>query len=452
MDLHLLLIGDVAGWASYHVGDEAMLEANIAQLKARIPEIRLTVVSGDPDWTSEHYRVNAVPRLGFETIDRDDSEAYDALSKYWLQVGADMLERQETDLDEGKAVVTALFNANGLLISGGGNLTSTWPEHIYERVTLIELAKLFHKPVIVLGQTIGPNLDPAHRIILSNALKTVQHVGVRELESMALALSLGVNPARLSYQLDDAFFLDEMPIESSALPCPDPYAIVTFHPFTVPDQDSVALKQIAQQLGTLCERTGLHLLFVPHVPESQGKLIPDQAVGEVLATQLPSHQMTVLEVQTARQVVGLTQHASMIISTRYHPLVFGLANAVPAIGIYVDAYTRIKLRGALEHGGLEQWTLPVELAIEGGLLEAATELWATRENIVQHLRLLLPTWQEANDARWKQITKIIALKTNGRNEINQAPTFRVPLTKTDIDMAPQRFWRQAANVIERLRR
>jgi hypothetical protein len=84
---------------------------------------------------------------------------------------------------------------------------------------------------------------------------------------------------------------------------------------------------------------------------------------------------------TSREAVGTTSQADLIISTRYHPLVFATAQAIPGFGLYSDEYTYIKLQGALEHAGGEQWIMLLELAFTDLFPEAILELWSKRHAI-----------------------------------------------------------------------
>src|SRR5258705_4524821 len=61
----LLIIGDVGGAERRHIGDEAMLEANLDAFRRLIPEAAFTVVSQDPSWTAARYGVDAVAPFGF---------------------------------------------------------------------------------------------------------------------------------------------------------------------------------------------------------------------------------------------------------------------------------------------------------------------------------------------------------------------------------------------------
>ena len=45
-----------------------------------------------------------------------------------------------------EATSKAVAGADGLVVSGGGNLSSTWPDLLYERVALLNLARVFGKP------------------------------------------------------------------------------------------------------------------------------------------------------------------------------------------------------------------------------------------------------------------------------------------------------------------
>src|ERR1700737_2711732 len=63
--LRLLVIADVGGEETRHIGDEAMLEANLNAFRRLIPQVSFTVVSRDPAWTAARYGVEAVAPFGF---------------------------------------------------------------------------------------------------------------------------------------------------------------------------------------------------------------------------------------------------------------------------------------------------------------------------------------------------------------------------------------------------
>jgi polysaccharide pyruvyl transferase WcaK-like protein len=57
--MRLFAVGDVGGPSSYHLGDEAMLEANVDAFRQIVPGIQFTVMSADPAWTGKRYGVES---------------------------------------------------------------------------------------------------------------------------------------------------------------------------------------------------------------------------------------------------------------------------------------------------------------------------------------------------------------------------------------------------------
>jgi polysaccharide pyruvyl transferase WcaK-like protein len=312
------------GAEPFHVGDEAMLVANLAVLRRHDPSLQVTVIG------------------------------------------------------RGATATEALAGADGLFLSGGGNLCSSWPELLRQRVRLIREARRRGLPVVAGGQTIGPELAAMERSALADALAGVAHLGVRELPSAALALQMGVPQDRLSYQPDDAFLLTGHPPAAGEAPLlPDePFLAVTLDPAF-----STHLFSLAAQLARIAAESGLHLVFLPHVGPLGSPGDEDGRVGSALCQLLRNEgtSCTLLPVMPPEPAVWITQRAALVVSSRYHPLVFGTAAGVPCLGIYRDAYTRIKLQGALAHVAMESWCLSAATAEEGGLLDAFHRLWCRRD-------------------------------------------------------------------------
>ena len=146
-------------------------------------------------------------RIRFDGLDRAASEQRldDVLA---LAEGRDTLAAD----DSARAVVAAVAAADGVLIAGGGNLASTWPLHVYERAALAGIAARLGRPLVVTGQTLGPDLRGRDRELVAELLRSARLVGVRESASHLLASDLGVD-ARLG--VDDASFVG-WPAEGAA--------------------------------------------------------------------------------------------------------------------------------------------------------------------------------------------------------------------------------------------
>jgi polysaccharide pyruvyl transferase WcaK-like protein len=398
---HLLFVGDVGGPATYHVGDEAMLEANLDGFRARLPGLRATVVSRDPAWSATHFGAEAVGYIGFPAADRAGDDEREALLDRLLAG----IDGDHTDA-WGRDAIRAVAESDGVVISGGGNLSASWPEHVYERAALGEIARRLGKPVVLLGQTIGPEVSPPLRPLLARLLRTAALVGVRELPSAALALALGAPAERLLYQTDDALFLEAVPVAepwAGELVNGRPWIAVTLDPHAAGD---AALGSLADQLARLATSTGARLVFLPHVAGDGG----DDNAGHALAARLPAATpLFIAPVLEARQARWLTGQADLIVSSRYHPLVFGLADGRPCVGMVTDEYRRVKLRGALAHAGLEECCLSRAGALGGGLFETASDLWSRREAIGRQLAATRASWHAAEDARWHRVLSALGL-------------------------------------------
>ena len=350
------------GGDEFHVGDEAMLAAAV---------LRLGVLAGPP----------AVVVAG-------------------RTHGAEELE----------AVVAA---ADALLVAGGGNLSSSWPALVAQRVRALRAAAARGIPAALGGQTLGPELSGAEREALAAALAGAALVGTRERPSATLAAELGVPEERIVAQVDDAFLLPGEPPADPALGdlAAAPFLSVTLDAsFAVPGA-RVELLRLASQLGSVAADLGLPVVVQPHVGPLGEAGDADGAAGEIVRAVLANDGLpcTVTPVLSPAETVWLTQRAALVASSRYHPLVFAGAAAVPALGLYSDAYTRIKLEGALEHVGAAAWVLPRGRAVAGGLAARLRELWAQREEVAAGMRARRPRIDRAEDARWARLAGVLRL-------------------------------------------
>ncbi|MET0371462.1 MAG: polysaccharide pyruvyl transferase family protein [Sphingobium sp.] len=330
------MIGDVGAWCRYHVGDEAMTQQTVSLVRRACPSAQIAVVSGDPTLTGDLLKVEGVPRLGFDGLDED--------------ARATLLEDlSRDDRDAPPAFGWLSEPEDGLIIAGGGNLNSAWPAHIFERLALVRRARDRQLPVIVTGQTIGPGLTDTDRARVGEILGAACWVGVRETHSLALARDLGVPWEKLSYQCDDAAYLSWEGRDRLS-PGAD-WIAVTLHALVDPDGDDPLLDDLAASLQAIVDATGCGMVFIPHAPADKvvGARWSDEEMGHAIASRMADGGMTVRPLATASDTAALTAEAAFVISSRYHPIVFGLAAGVPCFALWSDEYTRIKLEGALSH-------------------------------------------------------------------------------------------------------
>lgn len=366
----LVAVADVG--PSRHVGDEAMLLANVERLRAFDPELRILLVT-------------------------------DADERSCRQLGVDAVLQPARGADGGEPLLAALAASDGLLISGGGNLSSGWPRLLRLRTTLMRAARRCGKPIVVTGQTLGPALDPGARIELAEALAGASFVGVRELPSLALALALGVPADRLQYQEDDAFLL--APAAPAEVPdwVEAPWIALSLDDSFTAAGSAAGLDRLADDLARIAGKTGARFAFLPHAAADGAS--SDLAAGEAAARSLARHGVAceILSVPQPRAAAWLVRRAAAVISSRYHGLVFATAGGVPALGIYRDAYTRIKLQGALAHVDLAEWTLDAARSEEGGLWPLFRSLWERGGEVRKAMESAHAGIAARAEARWQRI-------------------------------------------------
>ena len=393
----VVVLGDLAGDDRYHVGDEAMTEATIDVVTdllvaaGEVPPI-IVVASADPDATTARYGCTAVPWSGFAGRDTD-TERDDLLTTLTGSTPSKTSARSSPTAHS--ALLAQVAGADALVIAGGGNLNSHWPHHLYERLAAARVASASNVPVVITGQTLGPHLTDAHLPRLAELLGLAAVVGVRERHSHELALRLGVDPARLLDQVDDAAALvDRRPDADATAVLAVRSIAVTLHPFHT--ADDARMLALADQLATVADRLSARLVFVPHMHDAEG---PEQTSDVVLAAALADRTGGVaLDRLDARGAAWVARHAWLVVSSRYHPIVFAALGDVPSLALLWDDYTAVKCRGALEHVGCGDWWIDVEGAEAGKLTDALGELARRRTEV--------SSWMASNRADLEELEVI----------------------------------------------
>lgn len=313
-----------------HIGDEAMFEEFVAQARSRgITDI--TAISSNPPETSSRY---GLPSVGRDAV---DLEGFD-----------------------------------GVIITGAGNLASTWPVHIIERLALARAAEARGIPLVITGQTLGPYLTEEHEGMLAALLASARLVGVRESASHAHATRLGVHHARLRLGADDASFLG---FDGDEHPATEPFALVSLSTHVGGADRPEFVARVAALLDHAARLTGLEVVFLAHfgpleAPWQRGDVVMHEAVATAMST--PSRTVPT---GTPLEAARLARQASLVVSSRYHPAVFAAPAGVPTLGVAVDDYTTVKLTGALGTFGQSGVVQAGELASAPARID---ELWADR--------------------------------------------------------------------------
>jgi polysaccharide pyruvyl transferase WcaK-like protein len=382
----LLVVGDVGSVAEYHVGDDAMLFGLLAAAEHAGIDADWTVVSANPDSAADRFGHPAAPSFGFERC--ADEAARSALL-------AELDSLPPAAAGPGQRIRQLVPGAAAVIIAGGGNVSQSWPALVCERVALSRLARRLGVPVVLTGQSIGPRFGPEVRPLVAELLAGAAMVGVRERWSYALAQLFGVPSERIVLGEDDAVALcrDAPPADAPSRIGEADEERSPFIAVTLNDLGDLALTALAVQLAELSHACGAGVVLVPHAGDLGGAPVADVAASHRVAAAFDARlaelgsdrKALVMPLPSAPEAIEYCRRAELVISSRYHPVVFAGSCRTPMLFLHQDDYTAMKGIGALGHFGMTDWRMSVQDAAAGQLLPAAAQLWEQRGRLAARL-------------------------------------------------------------------
>ena len=427
----VLVIGDI-GQHTYHVGDEAMTIASAAALSEGGAAVTLMTrdvghsaryIGAAVHHEAAQHEAGApyeyLPFFLFPWAPAERELTLAALECILAQLHADRERPSITELvalpqvqalpevlhplaqtvERMVEFADAIATMDAVVVSGGGNLNSRYGWLLYERAAAVRAAEHAGVPVYVTGQSLGPVLNPEDAQVLERMLRTARSVTVREHSSLAWCRERGID-ARLS--VDDATdYLAASPARTlhyaegvsagQALDeLPERYVCVTVNECT--EQQA---QQIARLLDSMWREHGYVPVFLSHFGDPQNPESGDIQVHQCIAEQLsPSTPATLLPILHADQSVTVHRGTAFTLTSRYHPAVFSAAAGIPVLALVPDAFTQMRVGGALRQYGLGEFTLPLgmlaggvpELMVAAALRHAAVASNARRTELLEVLR------------------------------------------------------------------
>lgn len=392
--MKFLIQGDL-GQPGYHVGDEAMAVAAGDELSRRTGA-EIVLLSRDPSQTTSLYGVVSIPTLEFPW---PPSERREHLNRLKRALAGD---RSALDPNDALwAIMDAVKESDGVVIAGGGNMNSLYGWLLYERAALALIARHFGKPVVVAGQTFGPSLMQAEQDVLKELLDIAIMSGAREPFSLTLGQQVAGRD-RVQSVLDDGSFMRASDTAADQMPSEPDFIVATVGPEA--DRDGTcALPGLARALDNAALSTGLPVYLVPHVgPLGAVSGDADLATHAAIIEQSTSGRLKALPVMDVLTVATVTQAARLVVSNRYHPAVFAVAAGVPVVALALDAYSDVRLEGALQNWGLGAFAVPLPGLELGWFEEAIGEAWTRRAEIAAHLQALRPGRMAEHQQWWDE--------------------------------------------------
>lgn len=427
----VLVIGDI-GQHTYHVGDEAMTIASAAALSEGGAAVTLMTrdvghsaryIGAAVNHEAAQHEAGApyeylpfflfpwapaereLTLAAFECVltelhaDRERPSVTELVALPQVQALPEVLHPLEQTVERMVEFADSIAAMDAIVVSGGGNLNSRYGWLLYERAAAVRAAEHAGVPVYVTGQSLGPVLSPEDAQVLERMLRTARSVTVRERSSLAWCRERGID-ARLS--VDDA---TDYPVASPARTLhyaegisagqaldelPEHYVCVTVNECT-----NQQAQQIARLLDGMWREHGYAPVFLSHYGDPQDPTSGDIQAHQRIAERLsPSTPATLLPILHADQSIAVHRAAAFTLTSRYHPAVFSAAAGIPVLALVPDAFTQMRVGGALSLYGLGEFTLPLgmlaggvpELMVAAALRHAAVTSDARRTELLEVLR------------------------------------------------------------------
>ena len=345
-----ILISGYYGFSN--AGDEAVLSMIVSGLREESGgSIDISVLSASPAETASTYGVDAVPRMS---------------PKY----------------------VMAALSECDLLISGGGSLLqdATSLKSLMYYLTVIRMAQIKQKKVMILGQGIGPLKRWISRRTVADVLNHVDCITVRDPQSAELLVKIGVKKPEITITADSTLLLEPSPVEEVD-------SLLT-ETGLAPDTDIIAVSlrgwdaapglidEMIVALEKLSLRISARILFINmHMPGD--KHISERAKENIWSAVVQPR------IWTAQQLVGVLGRCRLVIGMRLHALILAAAAGTPSIGIAYDPKVE---QFCLSAG---QDCISLKDVIAGHLLEKVTKAWERQDESALSIAEKLPAMREA---------------------------------------------------------
>ena len=293
-----ILLSGYYGFAN--AGDEAMLTAIVSALRREIPDVEITVLSGNPAVTAAKYQVKSLNR-------------FDALG--FLRV------LRHTDL----------------LLSGGGSLLQdvTSSKSLFYYLSVIFAGKLMGKKVMLFAQGIGPIKSSLARILTKWVCNSVDIMTVRDDGSSEELKSMGVHQNKIIVTADAVFSLPEADIKQGN-------SILKAKGMGVKPLIGIALrhwqgearyiKEFALAAELLRTTYDAQIVFIPlQFPADT------QVAEKVIGAMTNSENVFVLEKGfSTEEYLAIISNLNLLIGMRLHALVFAALANIPFMAISYD--------------------------------------------------------------------------------------------------------------------
>lgn len=395
----------IGGFGWHDIGDEAQLTTPLIYLKRFIPDVQFLALSDNPEYTAEYHKVETDYSISHYLF----PETRNIFLKVIRRIGLDLFIRMVILLfnarrlrkdkktiflnESGQRLLNNLKNANLLFNVGGGNLNTIWRfSGLYSKCITYLICKILGKPIIISGQTIGPIDNWLDRKFAKFVLNKVDAITLRDTSSKSILRSIGVVKPVIKETADDAVllpcatyeeikarFLDEKIDEHRPLIGIN----IIGHGHLSGSKLNKAKQILAEVADHLISELDARIVFIP-----MEYIADDDRVTLSETLELMQHKdkaRIIMNEYDDKTLKGIIGQMGLVIGLRYHFIVFATTMQVPSIGIYLDQYYAMKIKGILELMGQERYACDIDKISSEEIIELAKDALRNKDKIKQKL-------------------------------------------------------------------
>jgi polysaccharide pyruvyl transferase CsaB len=351
-----VLIGGYYGHGN--LGDEAILQAMLEELRGLEPNLSATVVSGDPESTHRTHHV--------ETVHDRDVPALLAAAE-----GSDLI----------------VLGGGGLFHDYHGVDEATPLTRLHWGLTFVDafpmMASMFDRPLLLYGVGVGPLGTEAGRRHTRLAFERADAATVRDPESLELLRAIGAPTARVAVTADPAFRIAAPPVEGSDLAAlglpPDrsrPLVAVAVRAWRMGDGAPDWPPAVAAALDRFVRARDVTLLFVPCQTPQPDELTDDRGAAEHVAGLMRERDRAIVgpgpfsPVRT-QAIFGACE---LVVAMRLHAAILAAGAGVPIAAMAYDP----KVRSVMRQLGLEDSCVDLAAATADAVFDRVDAAWTGR--------------------------------------------------------------------------
>lgn len=404
----------------HNIGDMAMLYCGTKRLAAALPTAAIEVLTWEPDKLADlcpHARpigadgrsvwLALLPRRIARSLPVSWSIRFRlAACRLLARLLGSSSSRRGAAIRKAAAFVETVETADALVVAGMGGLTDYFPEWAYEMLETMALALRLGRPVILVGQGIGPIESRWLRRRAAAILPEVELIGLREgRASLPALLELGVDRDRIVVTGDDALQLGfQLRVEQSGKALGLNIRIADYSAMGIGDAERVA-KLVSEEADArhapiVALPISLPISTLPYSADVDSllKVLPDRATDFARASNIESPADFVREAQRCR----------IVVAGSYHAAVFALSAGIPVVGLARSTYYVDKFAGLAELFGEGcAWVDLREEKAPPELREQIARLWDNADDLRGGLLAAAQSHIAAGDAFYERIAGMI---------------------------------------------